>query len=65
MFELQKGGIKSDGRSNGHSHCKAIIAGNQVTVPLVNGHMVLTDRQSILAAEFDGSRAARCYGCCK
>ena len=56
MFELQKGGIKSDGRSNGHSHCKAIIAGNQVTIPLVGGRMVLTERQSILAAEFDGSR---------
>lgn len=56
MFELQKGGIKSDGRSNGHSHCKAMIAGNHVTVPLAGGRMMLTDRQSILAAEFDGSR---------
>lgn len=56
MFELQKGGVKSDGRSNGHSHCKAVFVGNQVTVPLVGGHMALSDKQSILAAEFDGAR---------
>lgn len=55
LFELKKDN-KSDGRSNGHSHCKAMLVGTSVAVPIENGVMMLSDLQSILAIEFDGSR---------
>ena len=55
MFELRKGS-KSDGRSNGHSHCKAMLVGTHVSVPIENGVLMLSDIQSILSVEFDGAR---------
>jgi len=55
LFELKRDS-KSDGRSNGHSHCKAMLVGTSVVVPIENGVMMLSDLQSILATEFDGSR---------
>jgi len=55
LFELKKNN-KSDGRSNGHSHCKAMLMGTSVAVPIENGVMMLSDLQSIFAVEFDGSR---------
>jgi secondary thiamine-phosphate synthase enzyme len=55
IFEL-KNGNKSDGRSNGHSHCKAMLVGTDVAIPIENGIMMLSNIQSILAVEFDGSR---------
>lgn len=55
LFELKKG-KKTDGRSNGHSHCKAMLVGTQVAVPVDGGKMMLSDLQSIFAVEFDGSR---------
>ncbi len=55
LFELKKA-TKSDGRSNGHSHCKQIIVGGSEVVPIEKGKMFLTERQSIFAVEFDGGR---------
>ena len=55
LFELRRES-SSDGRSNGHSHCKAILLGNSETVPIEKGKIVLTDSQNIFAVEFDGSR---------
>ena len=55
IFELKKGS-KSDGRSNGHSHCKAMLVGVDVNIPIENGIMMLSDLQSILAVELDGAR---------
>jgi len=56
LFELRNNGVKSDGRSNGHSHSKSIILGANECVPITKGKMMLGDRQSIFAVEFDGSR---------
>ncbi len=56
LFELRRQGSMSDGRSNGHSHCKAILLGNSETVPVEKGRLILTERQNIFAVEFDGSR---------
>ncbi len=56
LFELRRKAGASDGRSNGHSHCKAILLGNSETVPVEKGKLLLTERQSIFAVEFDGSR---------
>lgn len=55
LFELRRDS-SSDGRSNGHSHCKAILFGNSEVVPVEKGKLFLTNRQSIFAVEFDGSR---------
>lgn len=55
MFELRKNN-KTDGRSNGHSHCKAMMIGSHIFVPLENGKMMLSHIQSILAVDFDGAR---------
>jgi secondary thiamine-phosphate synthase enzyme len=55
LFELKRDST-SDGRSNGHSHCKAILLGNSETIPVEKGKMRLTERQNIFAVEFDGSR---------
>ncbi|HPN96509.1 MAG TPA: secondary thiamine-phosphate synthase enzyme YjbQ [Candidatus Moranbacteria bacterium] len=55
LFELSRNN-KSDGRSNGHSHCKTMLLGVSQTVPIEKGHMSLTDKQSIFLAETDGAR---------
>jgi len=55
LFELKKGS-NSDGRSNGHSHCKNLIVGVSETIPIENGKLLLGDRQNIFLVELDGAR---------
>lgn len=55
LFELNRS-AKSDGRSNGHSHCKVMLIGISQTVPIEKGRMMMTERQSIFLAETDGAR---------
>lgn len=55
LFELRRESA-SDGRSNGHSHCKAILLGNSEVIPVEKGKLLLTERQNVFAVEFDGSR---------
>jgi secondary thiamine-phosphate synthase enzyme len=55
MFELTKRN-KSDGRSNGHSHCKNMLLGSSETVPIEKGELVLGNKQSIFFVELDGAR---------
>lgn len=55
LFELRKAS-KSDGRSNGHSHCKSFLIGVSQTVPVEKGKLLLGSKQSIFAVEFDGAR---------
>lgn len=55
MFELTKHS-KSDGRSNGHSHCKNMLLGSSESIPFENGQMLLGDRQSVFFVELDGGR---------
>jgi len=55
LFELRRSS-KSDGRSNGHSHCKSFFVGINQTVPVEKGKLLLSEKQSIFAIEFDGSR---------
>ncbi len=55
MFELRKNN-KTDGRSNGHSHCKALLTGVHVSIPLEEGKLMLSDVQSIMAVDYDGAR---------
>ncbi len=55
VFELRSGRV-SDGRSNGHSHCKAMLMGSSESVPLADGALLLGARQSIMAVDVDGPR---------
>ena len=55
VFELNRAN-KSDGRSNGHSHCKSILVGISETVPIEKGRMILTEKQNIFVVEMDGPR---------
>ena len=55
LFEL-KNNAKTDGRSNGSAHCKAVFVGTQAAIPVEGGKLMLSDIQSIFAIEFDGSR---------
>lgn len=56
LFELRRG-KKADGRSNGQAHCQNILIGISETIPVEKGKMLITEKQSVFAAEFDGSRA--------
>jgi len=55
LFELRKE-RPSDGRSNGHSHCKSLLVGSSETILVERGDLVLSPLQSIFAIEFDGAR---------
>lgn len=44
---------------NGHSHIKASIIGNSVTVPYVNGEIVLGEWQQIVLIDFDNKPRTR------
>lgn len=55
LFELKKNS-KSDGRSNGHSHCKALLLGSSENIPIESGKLGVRNNQSIFALEFDGAR---------
>ena len=55
LFEIKKGHI-SDGRSNGHSHCKTMLLRTSENIPLEGGKMLITERQNIFLAEMDGAR---------
>lgn len=55
LFELNRAN-SSDGRSNGHSHCKAILLGTSEVVPIEKGKMMISEKQSIFFVEMDGSR---------
>lgn len=56
LFELNRA-KSSDGRSNGHSHCKSMLLGVSETIPIEKGKMLLTEKQNIFLAEMDGARA--------
>jgi secondary thiamine-phosphate synthase enzyme len=56
LFELNRTKA-SDGRSNGHSHCKVMLMGISETLPIEKGHMLISEKQSIFLAEMDGSRS--------
>lgn len=55
LFELRRGKM-ADGRSNGQAHCQTLIIGVSETVPIEKGKMLITEKQSIFAVEFDGAR---------
>lgn len=55
LFELRKD-KKTDGRSNGHSHCKTLLMGISETIPVEKGKLMITEKQAIFAIDFDGAR---------
>ena len=55
LFELTRSKT-SDGRSNGHSQCKAMLLGCSETLPIEKGKIILTEKQNIFFVEMDGAR---------
>jgi secondary thiamine-phosphate synthase enzyme len=55
LFEISRNKT-SDGRSNGHSHCKSMLLGVSQVLPIEKGKIILTERQNIFMAEMDGGR---------
>lgn len=55
LFELKRT-TRSDGRSNGHSHCKNLILDISKTIPIEEGRMLLGEHQNIFLVEMDGGR---------
>lgn len=55
LFE-QRQNIVPGERSNGHAHVKAFLLGASESLPILEGRVVLGDRQNILFIECDGSR---------
>lgn len=55
LFELKRT-VRSDGRSNGHSHCKNLITSSNETVPIEAGKMLLGSHQNVFFVDFDGAR---------
>ncbi len=55
LFEIRKE-RPTDGRSNGHSHCKALLIRSSETLLVERGDLVLSPLQSIFAVDFDGAR---------
>jgi secondary thiamine-phosphate synthase enzyme len=41
-------------RTNGHAHCRAMLLGSTVSLPIVDGRLVLGRWQRVLFMEFDG-----------
>jgi len=60
MFELTKKS-DSDGRSNGHSHCKNLILGSNQNFLIEKGKILIGKRQSIFFVELDGARKRDYY----
>lgn len=55
LFELRRE-MRTDGRSNGHSHCKALLTGVSETIPIEKGKLMLKETQAVFAVDFDGAR---------
>lgn len=55
LFEIGRA-KSSDGRSNGHSHCKNLLLGISETLPIEKGKVMLTEKQNIFLVELDGAR---------
>jgi len=55
LFELKRT-TRSDGRSNGHSHCKDLLIGASEVIPVADGKPMLGGHQNIFFIEMDGAR---------
>lgn len=55
LFEITKKSL-SDGRSNGHSHCKNVLLNRSETLIVQKGKIILGPKQNIFFAELDGGR---------
>lgn len=58
--ELRTENLQEDEFLNGHSHCRQMLTGTaSVTIPVVDGEVLLGTWQRVLFAEFDQSRERR------
>mgnify|MGYP001824016004 CR=1 FL=1 len=58
--ELRTENLQEDEFLNGHSHCRQMLTGTaSVTIPVVDGEVLLGTWQRVLFVEFDQSRERR------
>jgi len=58
--ELRTENIQEDELVNGHAHCRQVLAGaSSVTLPVVDGEVLLGTWQRVMFLEFDQARARR------
>lgn len=55
LFEQRQHATPGE-RSNGHAHIKTFLLGASESLPILDGRIVLGDRQNILFVECDGAR---------
>ncbi len=55
LFEMREQ-VATNERSNGHAHVKAFLLGSSETVPVVEGALLMGEKQSIFFVELDGGR---------
>ena len=55
LFEITKNNL-SDGRSNGHSHCKNVLLNRSETLIVQKGKVILGPKQDVFFVELDGGR---------
>jgi secondary thiamine-phosphate synthase enzyme len=55
IFEIREN-VAPGERSNGHAHVKAFLLGSSETVPVMDGGLMLSERQSVFFVELDGGR---------
>ena len=59
---LRTENLQEDEYVNGHSHCRALLVGqSSVTIPVVDGEILLGRWQRIMFAELDQARRRRAY----
>jgi secondary thiamine-phosphate synthase enzyme len=60
--ELRTENLQEDEYVNGHAHCRQLLVGQpSVTVPIVDGEMILGQWQRILFVELDQARKRRVF----
>ena len=61
-YELRYENLEGDDYVNGHAHCRQAITGHMaVTIPIVDGEVLLGRWQSVMFVELDQARPRRAY----
>ncbi|MCZ6461801.1 MAG: YjbQ family protein, partial [Actinobacteria bacterium] len=60
--ELRTENLQEDEYVNGHAHCRQLLVGQpSVTVPIVDGEVILGQWQRVLFVELDQARKRRVF----
>lgn len=60
--DIRTENLQEDEFVNGHAHCRQLLVGQaSVTIPIVDGEMLLGQWQRVLFVEFDQARERRAF----